>query len=120
MAETPDTPAPVKGRDPLSNEARKQVSREATKAAVARELMLVSILTRIWPAYLFHPAKEQINLQYMVCLKTPAGPICWRLHESELELFEHITDRREKGPVNYQYGDKVALLLLLSTEGWSK
>ena len=113
--------------DYLSNEARKQVSREATKAAVARELMLASILTRFWPSYLFKPMKPQLHVQYMLCIETPAGPICWRLwrdkddeNDTEMPLFEHIKDRREKGPVNYQAGDKEALLLLLSMEGWDK
>lgn len=122
--------------DYLSNEARKLASREATKAAVARELMAWSIFSRVilstrslqdagWGAYLFKPAKEQLHLTYMLCIETPAGPLCWRLrhdHEnpddSEMPLFDHITDRREKGPINYQAGDKEALLLLLSTEGF--
>lgn len=106
--------------DYLSNDARKLAAREATKAAVARELMLASILTRVWPAYLFKPIKVQVNLPAMLCLETPAGPICWRLGIDELELFTHIQDRREDGPEGYEVGDKEARLLLLSTEGWDK
>jgi hypothetical protein len=113
-----NTPAPERG-DYLSASARKDAARQATKAAVARELMLVSILTRFWPAYLFHPTKEQINLPYMICLETPAGPICWRVGTDELELFAHIKRRLQTGPEHYQSGDKEALLVLLSTEGWT-
>lgn len=144
MAETPvkgaDELAPavaVKSRDPLSNEARKQVSREATKAAVARELMEASIITRMisaykleqygWGAYLFKPSKPQAHIQWMLCIETPGGPLCWRIWRdkedpdaTEMALVEHIKDRREHGPKNYEAGDKLALLLLLSTEGWIK
>src|SRR6478752_4348138 len=101
----------AKKPDPLSATARKDAAREATKAAVSRELMWASIGSRIWPSYLFKPRQEQQNFPALVCIESPAGCIVYRLSLDELDLFEHITDRRQEGPTDYEAGDKVIALL---------
>ena len=96
---------------------RMQSSREVTKAAVGRELMLVSILSRFLPAHLCEPLKPQPILKRLVCLHTAAGPLVWRVSDEEMPLFAHLelsaNDAPEMGST-----DKLAALLTMATEGW--
>ena len=102
--------------DYLSATARKEVSREATKAAVSRELMLVSILSRLWPgSHVCAPLKPQARLRYLVCLHSPAGSLLWRFDDDERDLFEHLP-HSDNHAADYKAGDKEALLLLLATD----
>lgn len=93
-------------------------SREATKAAVARELMLVSCLSRVWPAHLCQPLKPQPLLKRLVCLHTPGGRLVWRLSDDELPLFSHLQDAPNDAPKDTGATGKLAVLLTLATEGW--
>lgn len=93
-------------------------SREAKKESIGRELMLVSVLSRIWPdSHLCLPFKPQKNLPGMVCLHSPLGVMMWRLSADELPLFDHLplTDNHAD---DYKARDKEALLMLLASEGW--
>lgn len=102
--------------DHMSASARKDASREATKAAIGRELMLVSILSRLWPgSHICEPRTPQKNLPFMVCLHSPAGPMLWRFSLQEEALFAHLGKPTENH-ADYQAGDKEALLLMLATE----
>jgi len=96
----------------------KERSREVTKAAVARELMLVSCLSRFWPAHLCEPSKPQPTFKRLVCLHTPAGHLVWRVSDDELPLFAHLDLQANDAPKAMGSTDKLATLLLMATEGW--
>ena len=94
-----------------------EAARAVTQRSITRELMLVSVLSRIWPAHLCEPRTPQVSFPYLVCLHSPAGPLLWRLREEERPLFAHLEDGANHAK-DYTAGDKEALLLLLGTEGW--
>jgi hypothetical protein len=84
---------------------------------MTRELMLVAILSRIWPSHRCLPRRKQKNLPEMVCVHSPAGILMWRISEQEAPLFEHLA-LSENHADHYRAGDKEALLLLLASSGF--
>lgn len=94
---------------------RMHASREATKRSVARELMLVSLLSReLKGSHLCRPNRFQKNFPMLVCLHTVAGPLVWRLSHDELLLFAHLTIEDNHARVMSR-GDKDAVLLTLAS-----
>ncbi len=87
------------------------------RSVIDRELVLVAVLSRVWPSHLAPPLKPQVTFKWIVCVHSPAGFLVWRVSDEELPLFDHL-ERRENDAVDYVAGDKLALLLLLATEGW--
>lgn len=104
----------------LSATARAERSREATKQAIARELLYAGILARMWPAYVAtgDPKRVNADFPYILCVDSPAGTLRWRLSEEEREMFDWIdvTDWNGEKPV-----DRTATLLALATDGsWTR
>lgn len=101
----------------LSATERAARSREATKAAIARELLYVGILARLWPSYVTDAVKPEQNphLPYLLVVETPAGTIVWRLTAEEVAFFDHLPIRQNDG---FQADDKIGVLYALAAEGW--
>lgn len=107
----------MKAGEKLSATARAERSREATKAAIARELLYAGILARIWPAYVAHSVVNT-GFPYLLCVDSPAGTLRWRLSDEEREMFDwvNVTDWNGEKPV-----DRTAVLLALATDGsWTR
>jgi hypothetical protein len=96
---------------------RMEAARNAKRSAIDRELLLVSLLSRVWPSHLAEPRKPQRTFTWIVCVHSPAGQLVWRVSDEELSLFDHL-ERRENHGKDYQAGDKLARLLHLAAEGW--
>lgn len=92
-------------------------SRQRTKIVVARELLYVGILARLWPSWLAKPLKPKANpaFPHILCIDTPAGLLVWRLTDEEVEFFDYV-DRRENDGRSAE--DKEGALYALVSEGW--
>lgn len=106
----------MKRGETLSATARAERSREATKAAIARELLYASILARLWPAYLCEVHGINEDFPYLLCVQAPSGDrLTWRLSPEEYTAFEWL------GPVHSNSGerakDRTDVLLALATDG---
>ncbi len=91
--------------------------RTLKRSVIDRELVLVAVLSRVWPSHLAPPLKPQQTFKWIVCIHSPAGPMVWRVSDEELSLFDHL-ERSANDAKDYTAGDKLALLLLLASEGW--
>ncbi len=97
-------------------------SREATKAAIARELLYAGILARIWPAFviLLPMGKTEkaeawrAKFPYILCIESPAGWLAWKLDPEEYIAFDYLPKRKHNGE---RVTDRVPTLQALS-EGW--
>ena len=102
----------------LTATERAHRSRQATKAAIGRELMYASILARIWPAHLMPPRQtSDKRFVAILCIETPAGEIVYRLTDEELPVFSHLEERPIHGG-DHTAVTKEGILLALATEGW--
>lgn len=103
---------------PLSATERMARSRETTKAVVARELIYAGVLSRVWPSYITTPNKLRNNpsFPYLLCVKSPAGLLVWRLTEDEAIFFDWLEERPNDGADSE---DKAATLYALASGGWS-
>lgn len=101
-----------------TTQERIEGARNATKAALNRELVLVSILSRLWTAHLCPPLKADTRFPWLVCLHTPAGPLVWRVSDEEVALFGHLDRSANDAPADSSPLDKMATLLLMASEGW--
>lgn len=125
LGDEPDYVAPTVGVTPTVNPTgvgqkpnSRDLERIRKRDVLNRELLLVAVLSRVWPAHLAPPRKPQQMFPFIVCLHSPAGHLVWRVSEEELSLFDHL-ERRANDAKDYTAGDKMALLLLLATEGWT-
>lgn len=114
---TTDTTTPKRGRV-YTNLERIESARNATKSALTRELVLVAILSRIWPSYLCPPRRPDARFPWLVVLETPADPLVWRVSDEEAALFSHLDRRTTNAKVDGSPLDKMATLLLMASEGW--
>ena len=96
--------------------SRMQGARRAKRDAIDRELLLVAILTHLWPAHLAPPSKPQRAFSHVLHIETPAGRLCYRLTEDELPLFDHLSTWTKPDPTPQD--DKIAVLSVLS-KGWN-
>ncbi len=99
----------------VSASARAERSREATKAAITRELLYAGVLSRLWPAYLTQPCRDNPVFPWLLCVESPIGVIVWRLTEEERPFFEWITDYRTN--TGERAHDRIAILMALSADG---
>lgn len=54
---------------------------------------LVVALTKFFPSYLMrHPQDPDWEQDWMwiVCIEGPTGQMTWHIHDSEIELFDHL------------------------------
>lgn len=113
---------PTRG-EKVSATERMEAARRSTKTAITRELLMVSIMSRIWPAHLcdvktWSTDQQQFVNVTSVCLHTPAGNLVWRLlNQDEALVFEHL--KHAPADSDDPKGSlKLAALLHLATEGW--
>ena len=97
--------------NPLSATARAERSREATKAAAARELLYGGTLARIWPAYTTNVRRPNPEYPYLLCVESPAGLLTWRLSEDEAVFFEWLPNRQNTGELA---ADRTPILMALA------
>jgi len=99
---------------------RMEAARAVKNAVLDREMMLVSLITRMpgWTSYLCSPIVPQQNFPFMVCVETPAGMLMWRVHRDEMQLFSHLKARVNTG-AKQTSEDKLLTLQRLATDGWS-
>src|ERR1035437_1676280 len=96
---------------PMKSATERLDAARATKQRVAdREIMYAAILSRLWPSHLAPPRKPQENMQWVVCVHSPAGQLAWRVMDEELPLFAHLA-RTENDGKDYTFDDKMARLL---------
>lgn len=97
---------------------RMERARTVKQDVLTREMMLVSILTRMWYSHRCEPSVKQTGrLKHCVCIHTPAGPILWRYSDEEEPLFSHLPMAANDAG-QFTMNDKEARLLELSTEGF--
>ena len=94
---------------------RAERSRQATKAATARELCYAGILARVWPSYITEPIKPQPHFPFLLCVESPAGLLVWRLSDEEVVMFQYLPCRKNDGR---KAEEKVPALLSLAADGW--
>lgn len=118
----------MKRGEVLSATARAEKSRQATKNAIARELLYAGILARLWPAFVMAPDPEKLQSErekrylreypYILAIESPAGWLAWRLSPEEHEAFEWVPTREHQGE---KVEDRTAVLLALATDGsWTR
>lgn len=105
-----------KPRKPQPATVRMEAARRVKSEAITRELLLVSILTRFWPARLMRPSSPQQTFRWLLELDTPAGLVVWRVTDEEAEIFSHVEHREAKSKAPAI--DKTAVLLSLATVGF--
>lgn len=111
----------------LSATARAERSREATKQAMARDLLYAAILARIWPAVVMKPDPDGksdsvkrglVEFPYILAIDSPAGWLTWKLSPDEYEMFDWVPKREHHGET---VTDKLPALTLLATDGsWTR
>lgn len=91
-------------------------SREATKRAFIREMLMAGILARLWPSYITACDPRYPNAEYpeLLCIDTPAGKLVWRLGTDEAAAFEHLARRDREGEAAT---DRTPVLQALA-DGW--
>ena len=97
--------------NPLSATARAERSREATKAAAARELLYGGTLARIWPAYTTNDKRDNPAFPRLLCVESPAGLLTWRLAEDEAKFFDWLPKRQNTGQLAV---DRTPVLMALA------
>lgn len=117
----------MKRGETLSATARAERAREATKAAIARDLLYAGILARMWPSYVMKPepnGQSERNeywlraFPYILAVESPAGWLSWRLSPEEYEAFDWVPMRAHAGE---KVTDRTATLLALATDGsWTR
>lgn len=95
---------------------RAERSRDATKRAIARELMMACILARVWPSYLTTPRYVNAEYPLLLCVSSPSGLLVWRVSLEERPLVEDwlpLRARTTEMPV-----DRLPILQALAENGW--
>lgn len=103
-------------RPPQPATVRMEAARRVKQDAITRELLLVSCLTRFWPARLMRPSSPQASFTWLLELDTPAGMVFWRVTDDEEPLFAHVEHRETKSRAPAI--DKTSVLLSLATVGF--
>lgn len=94
---------------------RMEAARAVKRDAVTRELLWVSIASRIWPAFLARANVAQKNWPLVCLIDTPAGRLAYRVSDDERPLFAHLEQRENDGaPAD----NKIATLHALATNDW--
>ena len=54
--------------------------------------ILVSALSKIYPAYLMEDNSENVSETYshIACVELPTGQATWHIHSRDLNLFDHL------------------------------
>lgn len=94
-------------------------SRQRTKTVMARELLYVGILARLWPSWLTTPLRAKANpaFPYLLGIETPVGVLVWRLTENEALFFDYVAQADNDGrPAE----DKEGTLYALAAHGWDQ
>lgn len=74
---------------------------EGQKNAAYKERdMLVCLLSKIFPAWLVrHPESDkewEDDWRWIVFILLPTGQASWHIHDSELEWFKHLENRKQE------------------------
>lgn len=59
-------------------------------AAYKERNLVVSALSKVWPAHLSIDATQPKRFQYVVCIHSPAGQLTWHFPSGSLHLFIHL------------------------------
>lgn len=54
---------------------------------------LVAALSKHYPSHFAIDETEKPEWRHVICVHLPTGQATWHIHESELELFEHLAER---------------------------
>lgn len=92
-------------------------ARRVKHLAIAREIQLVAVLARCFPAFIAPPAKPQPTFPAIVCIETPKGQLIWRLSLDDKPLFDHLPERPNSA-ITALAGEKHATLEQLAKDGW--
>lgn len=111
----------MKAGSTVSATARAERSRQATKAAVAENLLYAGILARIWPSWVLvreprTDSERKWGVWPILAVDSPAGWLTWRLSPEEEPAFDWIPRRPYAGE---KIEDRTGILLALASQGWS-
>lgn len=93
---------------------RAKRSRQTAIAAIARELLYGGTLARVWPAYLTPVIVVNDEYPLLLCVKSPAGLLTWRISKEEMEFFDWLDVRANSGE---RATDRTPILMALAEDG---
>ena len=83
------------GGVPMRSEAEYVEVVEAKDQAYRERDCLVALVSKHYPSHLCrHPDEDtswEDDWRWIVCVHLPAGQVTWHIHDSELSMFEHLS-----------------------------